>query len=566
MFSVLVFILVLSLLIFVHELGHFIAAKLCGIYVDRFSIGMPPRLFGIKIGETDYCIGALPIGGFVKMAGQEDAPLTEEEREEQYGDVPPERWFNNKPIWQRLFVLLAGPAMNFVLAIVLYTIMVGIGGQIPESELSTKIGMVEPESAAAEAPLYREEPGKAPSDYTGAPDTVGWQTGDVVLELDGKKLDKFLDLAFGAVLGGKDKQHYALLERTLADDTMVRYVSPITPKLMEGESHPRFGVAPFETALIGDVIDERPAQKAGLEKDDIILRVDGEWIDQASFVEKTEKTPEGTTMTLDILREGKRLQKSLQPQTIGRFKGLVYGAEKNTPKDKIDQQQPIIYYVSSDFKENSAIQRKDVIAKINGEDATIGKMRNWEIEHPGESLSVTVQRPSILFGLIQKPQELTVTLPVEPVRAVGVSLAQKTIFYRPPVQQWFPEGLRRSYSDLALTMSTLKAVVSRNVSGKELGGPVMIFQVVSQAAQSGLFWLLKFTAFISVNLCVFNLVPLPVLDGGQVVVNALEAVRRKPLSMKFQERFQFVGLMLIVALMLFVTWNDISRFLTGLKP
>src|SRR6056297_2980426 len=118
--DIIVFLLVLSLLIFVHELGHFMAAKACNVYVDRFSIGMPPRVFGIRLGETDYCVGLLPIGGFVKMAGQEDAPLSEEEREEQYGHVPPERWFNRKPVWQRYIVTIAGPFMNLVLAVVLY--------------------------------------------------------------------------------------------------------------------------------------------------------------------------------------------------------------------------------------------------------------------------------------------------------------------------------------------------------------------------------------------------------------------------------------------------------------
>ena len=91
MTSVLIFLLVLSVLIFVHELGHFLAAKACNVYVDRFSIGMPPRIFGFKYGETDYCLGALPVGGFVKTAGQEDAPLPEEERETDYGYLPPHR-------------------------------------------------------------------------------------------------------------------------------------------------------------------------------------------------------------------------------------------------------------------------------------------------------------------------------------------------------------------------------------------------------------------------------------------------------------------------------------------
>src|SRR5512147_1887991 len=99
MLGILIFLAVLSTLVFWHELGHFIAAKVCGIYVDQFSIGMPPRLFGVKIGETDYCVSALPIGGYVKMAGQEDAPRSAEEREKEYAHVPPHRFYNNKPVW-----------------------------------------------------------------------------------------------------------------------------------------------------------------------------------------------------------------------------------------------------------------------------------------------------------------------------------------------------------------------------------------------------------------------------------------------------------------------------------
>ena len=153
--NVLIFIVVLGVLIFFHEMGHFLAAKACGIYVDRFSLGMPPRVAGVRLGETDYCIGALPIGGYVKMAGQEDAPLSEEEREKDYGHVPPERWYNQKPVWQRMIVIAAGPFMNLVLGILLYGIVAAAGTLVPESEILARIGFVKPDSPAASAPLYR---------------------------------------------------------------------------------------------------------------------------------------------------------------------------------------------------------------------------------------------------------------------------------------------------------------------------------------------------------------------------------------------------------------------------
>ncbi|MBM3289038.1 MAG: site-2 protease family protein, partial [Candidatus Hydrogenedentes bacterium] len=145
-YDIAVFILVLGELVFFHELGHFLAAKACGIYCERFSLGMPPRLFGFKFGETDYCVGLLPIGGYVKMAGQEDVPLSEEERKEQYGTIPPHRWYTNKPVWQRVIVIFAGPFMNFVLAVVLFAILVGFGANMLESKHDRRIGPVEPNS------------------------------------------------------------------------------------------------------------------------------------------------------------------------------------------------------------------------------------------------------------------------------------------------------------------------------------------------------------------------------------------------------------------------------------
>ena len=134
--DIFVFLIVLGVLVFVHELGHFVAAKACGIYVDRFSLGMPPRIFGFKFGETDYCVGLLPIGGYGKMAG-------EEERESAYGRVPTDRWFNKKPVWQRAIVLIAGPAMNIVLALAIYALMAGYGREVPLHLEDTRIGLVE---------------------------------------------------------------------------------------------------------------------------------------------------------------------------------------------------------------------------------------------------------------------------------------------------------------------------------------------------------------------------------------------------------------------------------------
>lgn len=563
--NALIFLAVLSLLIFVHELGHFLAAKACGVYVDRFSIGMPPRLFGKRLGETDYCVGALPIGGYVKMAGQEDVPLDEEERQREYGHVPPERWFNKKPVWQRFVVAGAGPGMNLVLGVILYTAMVAVGGEVPESELSSRIGMVEPDSPAATAPLYLERPGKMAIDDSCAPDAVGWQTGDLILKLNGVPLDNFVDLAVGTALGGPDKTYRILLERTNRDNFTTRYVSLITPKLFEGEKNPRFGVAPFETALVGDVIDGMPAKAAGLQKGDIIVRADGVLVDSASFVALTEKSPPGTPIDLEIRRGGKVLHVSLTPQTIGRFRGLALERPDKDGAMK-DNALPTVRDVTKEFQEKTGIRRRDVIAEVDGQPATLALIDKLERENPGKELRVKVHRPAILFGLLQQAAEIELSMPSEPVRAIGVGLERKLVFHRSPPSEWIPEGFRQCYRALELTLSTVKALIWRDVSPREIGGPLMIAGVITKAAQGGFFWLLKFTAFISVNLCVVNLLPLPMLDGGLLVVHGYEGLRGKPLSVKVQERYQQFGLLFIVAMMLFVTWNDIWRWVDSIRP
>lgn len=563
MSGILVFLLVLGVLVFVHELGHFLAAKACNIFVDQFSIGMPPRVAGFRWGETDYCIGALPLGGYVKMAGQEDTPLTEEERAETYGNVPPERWFNNKPVWQRVIVILAGPVMNFVLAVFLYGFLAAWGAEVPESEVTARVGKIEPDSPAATAPLYPFVNGKAPQLEGATPAATGWQTGDLILTLDGRHVENIMNLAVGAILGGDSQVHNVVLERTGADGTPVTYLSPVTPHQLEGEEYVRFGVAPFDGAVVRDVLPDMPGAAAGIQPDDEILRANGKRVDIATFVETVEVVPPGDSLSLQVRRDGKIEEVSLVPATLGRFQGLAYHADKGEDPEK---GVPVIAGISDELAKKTGLKRKDRIVGLNGEAATVAALRKAEEASPGGSLHFKIDRPAVLFGILQQASSLEVDVPVESVRAVGVALKPRTVFHRSPASQVVPEAFTKCYAAVEQTVMTLSALATRKVSPKDLGGPLMIAQVTTQAAEMGFFWLVKIMAFISINLGVFNLLPIPVLDGGHLVLLTVEGIRRKPLSPKFQERFQSVGLVLVVGLMLFVTWNDIGRWLSNLTP
>lgn len=560
MISILIFLAVLSLLVFVHELGHFVAAKACGIYVDRFSIGMPPRVFGIKFGETDYCVSALPIGGYVKMAGQEDAPLSDEEREKEYGHVPSDRWFNNKPVWQRCIVLVAGPAMNFVLAVLLYGVIAFHGAEVPESDVIAQIGAIESGMPATTAPLYRLREGVPPEDYQGAPDATGWQTGDIIEAVDGKPMHSITDLIIAAVLGGGEKTYYVQIRRTEADGSVSTYLSPAKPKVTAEENRPRFGVAPYRSALVDRVLDGHPAKEAGLLPKDQILRADGEPVDASTLIKHVEKVPENGTVRLQVLRDGKLSDFEMKTKTIGRIQGLLAA-----PKDEKDTALEV-FSITDDLKKATGLQRRDRIVSIDGEAATAERLHALEMKSPGGKIHVAVERPAVLFGFKQKASRLECDIPVSPAQAIGIAFAPKTIFQRLPLREAILDGFSKSYTALEQTVMTIKGLITRTLSPSDLGGPVMIYDVTTKAATFGLMELLRITAFISINLCVLNLLPIPVLDGGQMVVQSYEAVFRKPMSLRIQERFQQAGLVFVVGLMLFVTWNDILRMVKERMP
>jgi regulator of sigma E protease len=567
MSGILIFLLVLSVLVFVHELGHFVAAKACGIFVDRFSIGMPPRIFGIKVGETDYCIGALPIGGFVKMAGQEDAPLSDEERDRDYGHVPPDRWFNNKPVWQRLIVLIGGPAMNVVLAFVVYAFLAGWGEEVRVSELEARVGQVSEGMPAATAPLYAMDDSTGAVNTETAPDATGWKTGDLLVSFDREPIHSPRDVAIAAALGGEDAEYRFVIEREQADGSKQLYLSPISPKFMDEEAEfPQFGISFLQGAEVDYVVPGNPGESAGLKQGDLIARLNGEPVGQRTFIDQVENTAPGDTLHLTIERDGETLERSLEPITTGRIKGISFGPPYDLDSGENADATPEVMFAEDEVTANVGIQRKDRVVKVNGEKATMARLRELERSNPDGTLTLDVERPAILFGLLQQAENKTFEVPVTSVRQVGVQLTEPRVFHQVPASEVIPKAWYECKKAVMMTVNTVAALVTRDVSPDQLGGPVMIYQITTDAAKVGFTWLLRIMAFISINLAVFNLLPIPILDGGQIVLNVGEAVRRKPFSIKFIERYQQVGFVFVMSLMLFVTWNDIWRLVERVMP
>lgn len=651
-FDILVFLFVLGILIFVHEMGHFLAAKACNIYVDRFSLGMPPRLFGFKYGETDYCIGALPIGGYVKMAGQEDAPLSDEEREGTYGHVPPERWFNNKPRYQRAFVLIAGPAMNLVLGFVVYAIMAGVGGEVPLTQVDQRIGSVREDSPASSAEMYLVPEGGGAPDYSGEPDAVGWQTGDRIIRLNGNSMNSIIpDVAMEAALG-RGEVLVAEIERTGEDGIARIYQSRVQPELIEGEEFPTFGITAYNTALIAIVPPGMPAAEAGIQPQDEIIEANGQAVDLESFLKLVQNAPTGGQLDLVVLRDGEKVPVTVNTLNRGRVQGIALSpspdplaglASDATPEigdisgavtrktglnkgDRIQsvatadgepvsirnvtnlaldaglsvtierskglfggtpesvnltmsaaqliegltgaspEANPKVLAISEEAAEATGLKKRDVIVEIDGQPASAALLQKLQMERIGESVPITVERPAVLFGLYQKAKTLETELPIASIQEIGVVLGEKTVFHREPPGEIIPEAWNRCVRVTVQIGTVLKLLVTGGLSAKALGGPVMIYDLTTGAAKTNLVLFLDILAMISINLAIFNLLPLPVLDGGQLVVIAIEAIRRKPISMKVLETVQQAGLLLIIGLILFVTFNDVSRIVDRILP
>lgn len=653
MTSVLIFLGVLGILIFVHELGHFIAAKMCHVYVDRFSLGMPPRIFGFKYGETDYCIGLLPIGGYVKMAGQEDAPLSEEERESTYGKIPPERWFNNRPRHQRAFILLAGPAMNLVLGFIIYAIMVGVGGEVPVTQFGNRLGLIETDSPASKAELYRIAELGDTADVSGDPDAIGLKTGDRIITFNGKEVRGVLqDIAVEAILADGEPTRMEV-EREEVDGSVSHFVTHVSAIKLNDEPFPRFGIAPYNTFLVQRVREGSPAADAGLQDGDKVIKLDGEFIEQLSFLRAIQELEGETEFELLVEREGDEVPITVQTRTRGmfegiavtpslnpfiatedgdvlsirnsdaefqtssglkngyrvvamtgvsgdvslrslpdlpadtlltialekpsRFFGLFGGGDAGTADVTAGQvvegltgfaaDAPVEIALAAEATEDGvALKRRDVILEIDGQPATVALLKSIESTRVGETLSIRVKRPAIWFGLGQKESEFDAEVSVRSLQEIGIVFAQDTVFHKAAPAEIIPEAWDRCVRTSAQIGVTLKKLVTGGLSPKLLGGPVMIFEVTTGAARTNMTLFLDTLAMISINLCWFNLLPLPVLDGGQLMFLGIEAVRRKPVSMKVMETVQQFGLILILGLIVFVSFNDISRIVERFLP
>ena len=426
MTTVISFLLVLGVLIFIHELGHFAVAKWANVGVERFSLGFGPRLIKVKRKETEYCISLIPFGGYVKMVGESQDEEVKEEDEK--------RSFSGKPLNLRALIVAAGSVMNLVLALFLFPLIFMLG---------------------IEVPAYIDKPAVIGYVAKGeAGDKAGLKKGDTIEGINSKKVATWEDF-FRELTLNPDKS----LSISISRDSTVSTVTFPSEILNTG-----MGVYPLIPPVIGDVSKGFPAEKAGLKSGDVIKTVDGMPISHWVELQEIIKQSAGKKVFL-IERGEKSFQVEIVPVYNGELKAYIIGV----------------------------MQGEDTVVKRHG-----------------------------FF---------------ESVRL----------------------GLSRALDMVVLLFVVIKGLIVGTYSVNTLGGPIMIAQVAGRAAESGIVELFSIIAFLSLQLGIINLLPIPVLDGGHLFFFLIEKIRGKPLSEKIVSISQQIGMTLLIALMVFVTWNDILR-------
>jgi regulator of sigma E protease len=425
---------VLGVLVLLHEWGHFIAAKWCGVRVDVFSIGFGPRLWGFKRGDTDYRLSALPLGGYVRMAG--DNPV-----EERTGAAYE---FLSRPRWQRCIIAVAGPTVNILLTFFVFAGVFWL------------VGIPTP-SYFRQTPDVIAIPHDAPA--------TGVQPGDRILQVNGKPTANWgaVSAAFENVKAG-DTLSVTVLRG--GNETALKI--PVTQQLIADDP---FGY-PAMPSVLDEVLPATPADKAGLLPGDVIAFVDGQpvltWL---QFVDAVHAS-DGREIHLTIQRNGQAL-----PLTV-------------TPAHQMDSDGKMVWQVGVLPKTPDYYERESFVASVrNGFDSTVNGVR---------------QIGNVLGGL-----------------------------------------------------------ASGRYSVRDLQGVVGIARESGRAAKRGPVDLILLGAVISLNLGLINLLPIPILDGGHVLMLAIEGIMRRDLSITFKERFVQVGLVFLLGIFAFAMYSDIMRIVQG---
>jgi len=530
--TVVYFVVVLGTLVFVHELGHFVLAKLCGVYVDCFSLGFGPRLMWLRIGETEYRISAIPLGGYVRMAGQSDLPEEEDKAlAERIKDLPPQRRYDRQSVPRRMAIILAGPVMNLLFALPVAYVLLTTGEMQGLESDATTIGEVLPGSPAMEA---------------------GMLPGDRVVRINEEPVHDWNQL-MRVTRNNIGNELHVTYERGVRTFTV-----PVTPVLDVEKQIMGIGVQQMERAQVAAILSNTPAAGSALQVGDIVDRligVRGEDLSRARLIEEIRARP-NTKLVLRVKRmpavrvagESNTVEVLRVPITTARAGGLeqvsVFGNVL-----LCDASVPSNFPVCSGDRVIAAYDRP-----LAPED-----VQEFIAAQPAGDLPLTLER--ITGQFIKRRVVTNVIVRVKDVGMLGVLFepASQRIVYPPDMA--LERCIERSVAAVVDTFAALNMMVQQRVGMKALAGPLAIARMTGRAAQAGMDVLLQLVLIITINLGILNLLPIPVLDGGHMVMLSIEGLIGRPLPTRLQVWIQHVGLLLLLLLFGVVMYNDALRWL-----
>jgi regulator of sigma E protease len=474
--NIVVALLVLSVIIVIHELGHFAVAKFFKIKVETFSVGFGPRLLGFRRGDTDYRISAFLLGGYVKMAGETPADTITGEAYE----------FLSKPKWQRFLVAAAGPAMNVVLAFGLIMGLYLYGTDVPEFLIGQAvIGTVEPGSPAEKA---------------------GLKPGDQIVSVDDKQKPDWQAVQ-NDLLTSPGRAVPIGIERAGQ-----RMSFTVVPERRGRDDAGYAGMLPEIRTVIRAVQPNSPAQAAGLKPGDEIIRV----------------------QDVDLQETGRTIQQAIQETTAKTFPITIIRHEKPAAA----AEQPSLWNKLRRFfgRSNAAV------------DAGSFPLANGSVEQ-GRQMVVDVT-PMMRDGR----------------KIIGIDVPFPSVHVKLGVIGAIEKSLEINKENAVLIFQVIGRLIKRQASLRQLDGPVGIVAVSGQAYEAGFGTLLTFMAVISLNLGILNILPIPILDGGVILLLVIESLMGRDLSLRMKERIVQASFVFLLMLTVIVLYNDVVKLLPAGQP
>lgn len=540
--DLLYFIVLVSVLIFVHELGHFTVAKLFGIKVLTFSVGFGPKIIRLRGKETEYCIGIFPFGGFVTMLEESrgEAVLPEDRR----------RTFEAQAIWKRVLVVIAGPVMNLVFPVLLYfTVFASDRLFVPPT-----IGVVIP-GHPAEGKLLE---------------------GDRVLSVDGEDIGTFAELSVAmAKSPGREVKLKVFRNLSYLDIEVTPEEVQITSGFGEVEKVGRLFVLPHApAAVIGIARPDSPAQRGGLRTFDMLTSIGGRPIKLFSDVEKIMADNRGETVPVTYLRP------RFLDSALGGFADMAVfesGVAALTPdagdnllaRTGIESADLYVAFVPPGSAQAQAnIQRGDKITQLDDKDVP-----SWSVllERLFAQKEAAHKLTYVRDGKVQSGHiELRHEKHFNEAGEAHDRFAMRMEHWAPTVSEPMVEHPHRySYAASQAVAKTVEVgrfiivgivhLVQGKVSLSQISGPIAIYEIAGREGAKGTDYFLWVMAVISINLGLLNLMPIPVLDGGHLVFLGSEFALRRPLSLRVREVASLLGMLVLVALMGIAFKNDVER-------